>query len=453
MENRFGNKIIYQLAPRTFTNEGTLSAAEKLLSHVKDEGFDVVYLTSIFTMDDGEDKTFWSERQRASSAQNPKNCYRVKDYYSIDEEFGNEEDLKSFIKTAHSLDLLVILDLVYFHCGPNAVFLKDNPDFVQREADGSFITGNWAFPRLNYENPKLREYLWKNMELYVRDFGVDGYRLDVGSLVPNDFWIEGAKRIRKINPNALMFNEGLSKGLTVGVGEFPVFDLNYSLDWHYALLAALDGEKPASHLFKSYMRTLNDLYSGVFGRCARYFDNHDTSHDRKENRGEKSWGEDGIECALVITHTIDGVPMVFNGCEVASECSADMYTTKFTPGMNGIDWQNTILPRGKRRMEFMKKINGIHHDNAPLWKGDTTFVTNGEDENLFAYIRSFEKERIIVVTNIGIASGEKIFDIKINSADCLLINNADYVIDEEGLKVQVQPKGYIILKASDIMYV
>ena len=158
MENRFTNKVIYQLALRTFTNEGTLSAAEKLLPHLKECGFDIIYFTSLFTMDDGADKTYWSKRQKESPAENAKNCYRVKDYYSIDPEFGTEEDLKSFIKTAHSLGLLVMLDLVYFHCGPNAVFLKENPDFVERNEDGSYKLGNWAFPRLNHQNPKVREY-------------------------------------------------------------------------------------------------------------------------------------------------------------------------------------------------------------------------------------------------------------------------------------------------------
>jgi glycosidase len=339
-----------------------------------------------------------------------------------------------------------MLDLVYFHCGPKAVFLQENPDFVERNEDGSYKLGNWAFPRLNYANQDLREYLWKNMELYVRDFGVDGYRLDVGGLVPNDFWVEGAKRVRKINPNALMFNEGMVKELTIGVGEFPVFDLNYNTDWHYSLIAVLNGEKPASHLYNSYYRVLNNLYSGEFGRCARYFDNHDTSHDWKGVRGETRWGEDGTECALVITHTIDGVPMIFNGCEVASECSAEMFASRFTPGVNGIDWQNLALPKGKRRMEFMKKINAIRHDNKPLWAGDTHFITDETDENLHAYVRSFENEKMLIVVNVGKEREEKTFNLKIKSATCVLSKNADFAINTEGLKVDILPLGYVILK-------
>ena len=79
MENRFGNKIIYQLAPRTFTPQGTLKAAQKLLPHLKETGFDVVYLTPIFLADDDTDRSFWSARLKKSGAENPKNPYRMKD--------------------------------------------------------------------------------------------------------------------------------------------------------------------------------------------------------------------------------------------------------------------------------------------------------------------------------------------------------------------------------------
>ena len=44
---------------------------------------------------------------------------------------GFEEDLKAFVDEAHRLGMKVMFDLVYFHCGPKAVFLKDHPDRIQ----------------------------------------------------------------------------------------------------------------------------------------------------------------------------------------------------------------------------------------------------------------------------------------------------------------------------------
>ena len=147
MTQNFAQTTIYQLFPRAFTREGTLAAASAHLADIASLGVDYVYLCPVFLSDDGMDKTYWSERQIASGFENPKNPYRMKDYFAVDPEYGTKEDLINFVKRAHELGLKVLFDLVYYHCGPNAVFLKEHPDFIQRTPDGSPFTGEWAFPR------------------------------------------------------------------------------------------------------------------------------------------------------------------------------------------------------------------------------------------------------------------------------------------------------------------
>lgn len=112
--------IIYQMFLRSATRGGTIKAGAKLLRHIASLGVDVVYLCPIFEADDDENTEHWSKRQRESGLNNPQNPYRMKDYFKIDEEYGTDDDLKSFVNTAHSYGLKVILDLVYYHCGPCA---------------------------------------------------------------------------------------------------------------------------------------------------------------------------------------------------------------------------------------------------------------------------------------------------------------------------------------------
>ncbi len=85
----------------------------------------------------------------------------MNDYFKIDEEYGTIEDLEDFITEAHSLDIKVLLDLVYLHIGPNATILKRHPEFAQQNDDGSYKCTYWKFPYLNYESAGLREYLRK----------------------------------------------------------------------------------------------------------------------------------------------------------------------------------------------------------------------------------------------------------------------------------------------------
>ena len=195
MSDELKKSVFYQIFPRAFTSEGTLEAAEKMLPEVKEIGVTHVYLCPIFEMDDDMDKSHWSDRHAKSGFDNPKNPYRMSDYYKIDPEYGTDDDLLSFVRSAHKLGLKVLLDLVYLHCGPKAVFIKEHPDFILRDEAGNPVDLDWHFPGINFESRELREYLWRNMEYFVEKFDIDGYRCDVGDRVPLDFWIEGRKRI------------------------------------------------------------------------------------------------------------------------------------------------------------------------------------------------------------------------------------------------------------------
>ena len=128
----FSKSVIYQIHLPIFTQGGTLESARKMLPHIASLGVDIVYLCPVVEADDDMDMRFWSKRQKASKTGNPKNPYRIKDYFKIDPQYGQDADLKNFVDEAHKLGLKVLLDLVYYHCGPTATMIKEHPDFVEK---------------------------------------------------------------------------------------------------------------------------------------------------------------------------------------------------------------------------------------------------------------------------------------------------------------------------------
>ena len=148
---------VYQVNPRTFSKDGTIKAVTEELPYLKSIGFNIVYLCPVFEEDDSTDINFWSERQKASETNNPKNPYRMNDYFAIDEEYGTVSNLKELIDKAHALDMRVLLDLVYAHIGPNAPVIKKHPEFIKQNPDGSFITTKWHFPELDFKCEGLRD--------------------------------------------------------------------------------------------------------------------------------------------------------------------------------------------------------------------------------------------------------------------------------------------------------
>lgn len=385
------NGIIYQIQPRAFTPEGTLKAATKKLPHVADLGATIIYLCPVFVADDDADTLTWSPRQKASKMNNPRNPYRMMDYYHIDAEYGTDDDLKEFIKESHRLGLHVMLDMVYYHCGANAVFLEDHPDFIVCDENGNSVNGKWNWPELNYENPDLREYLFKNMEYWVKDFDVDGFRCDVAGAVPLDFWETSRERLEKIRPDIGILAE--CDETSRPEDQLKAFDINYSVQYFGTLDAVYKGKIPAKALQNKWNEIKEAVPSGAL--FTHYIDNHDISNDDYYNRRETRWGFAGCQAALVHIFTLDGVPFIYNGQEIADTARHSIF------GRAPIHWASAETPDGKMRFDFVQKLCELYLNEKALTKGNMLWLENDHQESVLSYIRESDEEQILIIINLA----------------------------------------------------
>ena len=379
--------VIYQIQPRAFTPEGTLKAATARLPQVAEMGADIIYLCPVFVADDDPDRNGWSPRQKASKMNNPRNPYRMKDYYHVDPEYGTDDDLKEFVATAHKLGMRVMLDMVYLHCGPNAVFLKEHPNFVKRDEQGKIRVAGWSFPAINMANNELREYLWKNMEYWVTDFDIDGFRCDVAAGIPLDFWEIARQRLEKIRPDVSMLAESERRE-----DQLQAFDLNYGFTSFNAIRRVYEKGEPASLIRKTWETHAAQRPRGA--RFIRYLDNHDISNDCWENRIEKVWGTKGVDAALVVNFTLDGVPFVYNGQEVADTARHSIF------GRAPIDWAAADTPTGKARFAFCKKLCAMRHAEQALTDGAVVWLDNNAPDAVLSFLRTLDNEQILTVVNL-----------------------------------------------------
>ena len=433
----FANSVVYQLFLRPFTTEGTLKGAEKMLPHLAELGVDIVYLTPVVEADDDGNQDFWSPRQKACGLGNPKNPYRMKDYFQIDPEYGTDEDLEKFVKAAHELGLRVLLDLVYLHCGPKANLIEEHPDFVKRDKDGKVENGPWLFPALNFDNPKLREYLWSNMEYFIRKFDVDGYRCDVASSLPVDFWEEGRRRIEALKPDVILLSEGERPE-----DQLHAFDFNYSFKTAYALQDVfLKGDSPRK-LMENWNMLAEAFPSGA--RFIHYFESHDIVSDNEEKRMEKVLGPEAVEAALAVIFGLNGIPFLYNGQEVADETRHSIWGNRFYGKVFHINWENALTPVGRRRLEFVRDLIDLRHSEEILTNGSLEWI---ENDQLIVFKRTLGERTLLIAVNPAAHAVEEEIAFRVGrvtEVEFLLERGGSLIPQGERSRISLLPYGFFM---------
>lgn len=453
-----GRGAIYQILLSSFTEEGTLKAATGKLPELAELGVGAVYLCPICQQDEDPREEFWSGRQRKTrSARNP---YRVKDYFRVEPECGDEEDLLGFIAEAHRLGMRAIIDIVYFHCGPGASFLAESPDFVKRDANGAIAKGPWNFPVLNYGNASLREYLLRNIDLLVGKFGVDGFRCDASWLVPLDFWEEARKRAEKLKPEIAFIAESEDKA-----DQLRAFDASYSFPWVAGLHALFNRKTPVASL-----REIHDAEKAKFlpgTRFLRYVEDHDVAHNcsqglLRENgqdatswtktvlekgipedglkpgkRLDRLWGVKAVNAALTLNFALDGIPLLYNGQELADVSEQCIY--RKTP----IDWSGTKTSDGKARKTLIKRLCELRRGEKALSEGALKWIECEAEGQILSFERIFGEERILALFNLSDAPARAILAQTREKTRQILCEGAK--IEES--EAEIEPFGFFLGEA------
>ena len=431
--------VICQVPLRSFTQEGTLAAATERLGHLADAGIGCVYLLPIAEADPDQNREFWSPRQRKSNINNPCNPYRIKNYFKIDSEYGTDADLKKFVDRAHELGMKVILDLVYYHCGPTADIITANPDFVVRDENGKVKKGEYHFPELDFKNPKLRSYLISNMEYFISEFGVDGYRADAESLIPIDFWETAREKIEKIKPDAILIAESPRPEC-----QLKAYDANYgfgvSVDMKDFFAGSKDAKvKTAKELGKKFAENLARYPKGA--RVMYHYDNHDISS--YDGRPEAEMPYEAADAMTVFLIAIDGIPMLFAGNEIADRAEYSLFANRHHK-RSVLDWSAAFTDAGKRRLEIVKAMSKIRRERPEFFSGELKWIDSGNDKVL-----AFERTKGDSKTFVFVSASPEPVEISTKLSEnpkAYFAQRAKVSGGGDSAKVSLDPYGFALIE-------
>lgn len=374
------NAVLYQCNIRQFSREGNFKGVEKALPRLKDLGISVLWLMPIHPI--GKEK-------RKGKLGSP---YSVKDYYGINHDYGKPDDFKKLVNAAHALNIRVILDWVPNHTSWDAVWKSKHPEYyTQYKGDFTVPINEHGQPiedwsdvcDLDYNNPATRKAMTEAMQYWLREFDIDGYRVDMAGLVPNDFWESVRPALDSVKV-PFMLAEWQDEP-----GHFnSCFNANYGWKWKDVTKDIAAGRQTAIAL-DTLRELLDDLYPENYTQL--YFtQNHD---ENAHNGTEQELYGPAADAFNVLMFTWSGIPMLYNGQEELQQQRLSFFDR------SPISWKKM----GKTM--FYQKLSTLRLENQALWSGEyggkPEKIRGTSPEKVYAFYRKNGNSRVLVVINMS----------------------------------------------------
>ena len=367
--------VMYEINPNAFSSSKNLQGITNRLSEIKALGVNTIWIMPIYPV--GSLKSFGSP-------------YCVKDYTSVNPNFGTLADLKNLVNKAHEKNIAVLLDWVANHTSWDNAWIS-NPGWYSQDNTGQIIspagTGWNDVADLNYNNTAMRQAMIDAMKYWVINADVDGFRCDAADFVPYDFWQQANASLNAIpGKKLIMLAEGSrSDHFTAG------FQMNFSWDYLTTLKSVFSASGNASTLFTTNTSEYTVVPSGK--RKLRFTTNHDESNIAVPTTVFKS--KSGALAASVISIYLQGVPLLYCGQEVGVSSTA-VYN-----GSNTIDWN-----ANPDMLSEYKKLLTFYNASATARKG---ILQTYNDTNISVFQKSLGTENLLVLVNTR--SGSQSFTV------------------------------------------
>ena len=492
MEKRWWKEsVVYQIYPRSFCDSngdgiGDLNGITSKFDYLKELGVDVIWLSPVY------------------KSPNDDNGYDISDYQAIMDEFGTMEDFDRMLAAAHERGIKIMMDLVVNHTSDEHKWFiesrksTDNPYrdyYIWRPAkeDGS-LPNNWGScfsgsaweydkttdmyylhlfskkqPDLNWENPAVRKEVFDMMNWWLEK-GVDGFRMDVISLISKDPGLPdyetGLNGYASIDPIANgpreheflqeMRQKALNNADTITVGEcvgvtveeaqkyagsdekelnmvFQFEHMNVDCDkengskWTTRKMDLRDMKKILTH----WQKGLQDVAWNSL-----YWENHD------QPRSVSRFGNDSdeyreISAKMLATclHMLQGTPYVYQGEELGMT-NCPFNTLENFRDLESINAFHELTEQGKKtEEEMLAAISYKGRDNArtPMQWDDSAYAGFSTAEPWIMvnpnYTKINAKEQVNREDSV-FKYYQKLISLRHNS-DLIVYGSYDLILDDD----------------------
>jgi glycosidase len=430
--------VIYEANIRQYSPEGSFNAFTKDIPKLKEMGVKILWVMPIFPISHTKRKA--TGGKFASEIKDPKerekylgSYYAVTDFRKINPEFGNIDDFRNLVKTAHENGIYVVIDWVPNHTGWDHVWIKDHPGFYTKNAKGEITEPlkedgtpvGWAdVADLNYDNKDLRKTMIADMKYWLENENIDGFRCDVAGSVPTDFWEEAIPELRK-EKNIFMLAEAWEPELM----KDHLFDMAYGWDTHHIMNAIAKGEKDVK-AWDDRMNQIDTLYEKD-----DLLMNFTSNHDENSWNGtvfERMGDAAGVFAAL--TYTTPGMPLIYSGQEYGMDKRLLFFE------------KDTIIKKKSKFFGLYKDLGKLKNECVALNGGkdaaDYIRIKTSDDKNILAFKREKNGKKLWFIANLNKHSTEFTLPLEGTFKDAF---TGKEVLFKNGQKLTFKPWEYRIL--------
>jgi len=419
----YRNLVIYEVYVRNHGPNGTFLDVETDLERIKQMGVDIVWFMPIHPI---------GQLNKKGSLGCP---YSILDYREVNPEYGTKSDLKRLIDKVHQLGMKVMIDVVYNHTSHGSVLVRQHPEWFHQDEHGTPVTTvpDWSdVIDLKHPQQELTEYLINTLQMWAK-VGVDGFRCDVASLLPEAFWTSARHEVEKVKPGVIWLAESVhagfieyrrSKGLS-GLSDseiYSAFDMAYDYDIWTLFQSAVLGKIPVNRYLEA-LRFQHAIYPANFVkmRCAE-------NHDQRRIMGiAKNW--DHAIAWTAFQAFLPGSFLIYGGEESGATHTPSLFDS------DKIEWGNYPLQDFLTRLAMLKKHSIVSKGNWVVISTEPAAVS----------IWSTSSASLVGVFNLSQAKGRVHIPLADGKYHNLLSNDEIEVRDHQ---VEI-PQSAIILEANE----
>lgn len=387
--------------------------------------------------------------------------YDTADYFTVDRRLGTNQNFRQLCHYWRRQGFRIILDGVFNHVGRDFWAFRDllmhreesvykdwftGIDFTKSSPLGDpFYYEGWMehydLVKLNLSHPDVRSHLFSAVQLWIKEFEINGLRLDAADAVDKDFLKALSEECRRMKPDFWLMGEVVNGDYREWANpEMLNATTNY---WCYGVLIE-------THNHRNYVE-IGDCLNRQFGPkgmfrhlCLYNFaDNHDV-----DRAASKLKNISHLFLFYVFIFTLPGVPSVYYGSEWGMRGRRKKDDDhELRPALKGVLPQEQ-QPRPKLHKQI-QQLAALRQRHAALRYGSYREVLVTQHQ--IAYLRQWKSETVLVVINsqrkkitLDLSLGKSNF----STASDMLANNTTYKVNNDRITVNVPASGACILKLS-----